>query len=91
MIGQDAERLSRHYAVWQRLREARTMAREADDLTLLAYARDDLADLSLALTEFLRLHEPRDGSPWCPECSGTWARVQWPCPIWQNVEKSLGR
>jgi hypothetical protein len=91
VIGQDAERLSRHYAVWHRLREARALAREADDLTLLAYARDDLTALSLALSEFVAQHEPRDGSPWCPQCSAGSARVLWPCPVWQGVEKSLGR
>ena len=88
MIGQDAERLSRHSAVWHRLRDARSRARDADDQTLLAYAREDVSVLAYALSECLSLHEPRDGSPYCPQCSHG-MRVIWPCPVWQRVEITL--
>jgi hypothetical protein len=89
LIGPGAARLSRQSAVWRRLRNARSLARDADDLTLLAYARDDLSTLALALSELLAPHEPRDGSPWCPQCSAGNSRVLWPCPVWQRMEVHL--
>lgn len=89
MIGQDAERLSRHSAVWRRLREARTRAREADDMTLLGYVRDDVAALTGALADCLGTHEPRDGSPYCPACSADGVRVPWPCRVWDRAEVNL--
>jgi hypothetical protein len=91
VIGQDAQRLSRHSAIWHRLREARGRARDADDQTLLAYARDDVSMLAYALSECLTIHEPRDGSPYCPQCSAHGGRVIWPCPVWQRVEVTLGQ
>lgn len=91
MIGPDAVRLSRHSAVWHRLREARGRARDADDQTLLAYARDDVSTFAFALSECLSMHEPRDGSPYCTHCSGHGMQVIWPCPLWQRVETTLRR
>lgn len=91
VIGPDAARLRRQSAVWHRLREARGRARDADDHTLLAYARDDVSLLAYALSECISPHEPRDGSPYCAQCSGDGLRVVWPCPVWQRVETTLGR
>ena len=89
MIGRDAEQLRRHSAVLHRLREARRRSRDADDNTLLAYARDDVSVMVYALSECLGGHEPRDGSPYCPQCSAQNSRVVWPCPVWQRVEATL--
>lgn len=89
MIGHEAEKLSQHSAVWHRLREARNRARDADDVVLLAYAREDVTVLSGALAECLGMHEPRDGSPYCPACSAHGGRVPWPCRVWQRAEIAL--
>jgi hypothetical protein len=91
VVGQQAVALARHLSTWHRIDQARMTARTADDASFTVQAREDVELLGRTLARLLLLHEPRDGSPYCPGCSTERNRRAWPCPTWGLVTHELTR
>lgn len=84
MIGADAAWLATRTGVWRRLHRAQALHRMvgADRPDPIS---DEAALLARTLAAILSVHEPRDGSPYCPGCSSIAHRSAWPCSIWHLV------
>ncbi len=90
-IGRQASFLASRFRVWQRIDQARVTARTADHLTFPAQGRADVELLGRTLATVLFLHEPRDGSPYCPGCSTLRNQRSWPCPTWDLARAELDK
>jgi hypothetical protein len=90
VIGIQASHLASRLGVWRRIEQARDAAAMTTlDLASAFQLRKDVDLLAGALGNVLGLHEPRDGSPYCPGCSTNRERRGWPCPTWDAASREL--